>query len=255
MAAAPTRTGVVRRRTARAGRWAVNLLMLLVVVGGAAWLAPAALGYSRYVITGGSMTGTYDKGSIVFEKQEPVADLEVGDVITYLPPADSGLSTLVTHRIIKEEPAAGGGTLFSTKGDANPAPDPWHFSLVQTSQPVVQFSVPHAGWIFIALADRQTRMLLVGVPAGIVALLALVELGGALRGGRRDDEATDDTSPAAVDPALVDPALVDPALVDPALVDGSRIPSQRGPAPLAPVDARAGEPFDTDASRPVTTSV
>jgi len=225
MAAAHTRTGaargVVPGAVRRAGRWAVNLLMLLVVVGGAAWLAPAALGYSRYVITGGSMTGTYDKGSIVFEKPKPVADLQVGDVITYLPPADSGLSTLVTHRIVKQEPAAGGGVLFTTRGDANPAPDPWHFSLVQDTQPVVQFGVPHAGWIFIALADRQTRMLVVGVPAGIIALLALVELAGALRGGRRADE-----PPGPADEAADVSACEEP-----------RIPVQRDPAHQAPVAA------------------
>ena len=233
MAAAQTRTGAVpssaRSSVRRAGRWSVNLLMLLVVVGGAAWLAPAALGYSRYVITGGSMTGTYDKGSIVFEKPKPVADLQVGDVITYLPPADSGLSTLVTHRIAKQEPAAGGGVLFTTRGDANPAPDPWHFSLVQDTQPVVQFGVPHAGWIFIALADRQTRMLVVGVPAGIIALLALVELAGALRGGRRADESpgpADEAADEAADESAVESAVEEP-----------RIPVQRDPAHQAPVAA------------------
>jgi len=252
MAAAHTRTGAVRtsvrsavrRALPRAGRWAVNLLMLLVVIGGAAWLAPAALGYSRYVITGGSMTGTYDKGSIVFEKPKPVADLQVGDVITYLPPADSGLSTLVTHRIVKQEPAAGGGVLFTTRGDANPGPDPWHFSLVQRTQPVVQFSVPHAGWIFIALADRQTRMLVVGVPAGIIALLALVELAGALRGGRRDDEASGPADES----------------VDESAVEESRIPVQRDPAHQAPVGAAPvgaplDAPVDAGSARPVTAGV
>ena len=31
-------------------------------------LLPGLLGYQRYVITSGSMTGTYDRGSIVFEQ-------------------------------------------------------------------------------------------------------------------------------------------------------------------------------------------
>ena len=102
--------------------WTVNLAILAVVVLCLAWIAPSAFGYSRYVITGGSMTGTIDKGSVVFEKPVDIDDLEVGDVITYQPPADAGTTSLVTHRIIAMEPAEGGGVLFTTQGDNNPDP-------------------------------------------------------------------------------------------------------------------------------------
>lgn len=172
-------------RARRVGRIALNALMLVVMAGSAVWLVPGSFGYSRYVITGGSMTGAYDKGSVVFEEPVAVDDLEVGDVITYLPPAGSGVTDLVTHRIIRIQPAAGGGALFSTQGDHNADPDPWHFELTDTDQPVVRAGVPYAGWIFIALADRDTRMLLVGVPAALVGLFALAELVGALRDRRR----------------------------------------------------------------------
>lgn len=212
------RPGAVRR----AARWGANLAILAVIAGCVAWIAPGFFGYSRYIITGGSMTGTYDKGSVVFEEQVPVADLRVGDVITYLPPADSGLTTLVTHRIVALEPAQGGGVLFTTKGDHNPSADPWHFKLMDSKQPVVRFGVPHVGWVFIALADRQTRMLLIGGPAALMALFALVELAGAVRGGRRRPE------PAA---RPVAEFLPGPA----------RVPAQRtegSPAPLPPASPR-----------------
>lgn len=173
----------------RAGGWVVNIAVLLVVVAGLAWLAPSVLGYTRYVITGGSMTGTYDIGTVVFEKQTPVKDLRVGDVITYLPPADSGVDHLVTHRVTKMEPARGGGVLFTTKGDNNATADPWHFKLTGNQQPVVQFSVPKAGWVFIALADRHNRMLFIGGPAALIALGALVQLLLGLRGSRTEDHA------------------------------------------------------------------
>ncbi len=172
------------RRTTVIGRvlgWALNLAILAVVLLCVAWLAPSAMGYSRYVITGASMTGSIDKGSVVFEKPVAVEDLEVGDVITYQPPADAGTSDLVTHRIIAMEPAEGGGVLFTTQGDANADPDPWHFKLVDADQPVVQFSVPHAGWVFIALADRTVRILVIGFPAGLIALVALGQLISAVR--------------------------------------------------------------------------
>lgn len=170
-------------------RWSMNLAILAVTLLCLAWLAPSALGYSRYVITGGSMSGTFEKGSVVFEKPVAVEDLEVGDVITYQPPTEAGTQALVTHRIVKIEPAEGGGLLFTTQGDANPDPDPWQFQLTDPAQPVVQHSVPYVGWVFIALADRTTRMLVIGGPAGLIALSALLQVIRGLRSDSGEDDA------------------------------------------------------------------
>ena len=38
-------------------------------------LIPAALGYQRYVIVSDSMSGTYDRGSLVYDKVVPTAGL------------------------------------------------------------------------------------------------------------------------------------------------------------------------------------
>ena len=164
----------------RLGRLVVNAALLLTVLAATAWVVPSFFGYERYVITGGSMSGTFEKGSVVFEKPVPVEDLRVGDVITYLPPPDAGTSQLVTHRIVRMTPGEQ-GVVLRTKGDANSGVDPWKFSLAADTQPVVKHAVPHVGHAMIALADRETRMLLVGVPAVLVALLALKELLVALR--------------------------------------------------------------------------
>lgn len=175
-------------RLAQAARRSLRLLstvlLLLVTLGCAAYILPGLLGYERYVITGGSMSGAIERGSIVFEKPVPVEDLAVGDVITYLPPPDSGVSTLVTHRITEMVPGKDGGTVFSTQGDANPDPDPWTFSLTSGTQPVVQHAVPYAGYVFVALADPQVRKVVIGVPAAVIALLALRDLVMALRPAR-----------------------------------------------------------------------
>lgn len=170
------------RHTARS---LVNLSLVAVTLACAVYLVPSLLGYERYVITGGSMTGSIDKGSVAFEKPVPVADLAVGDVITYLPPADSGVTNLVTHRIVEMD---ADGTTLRTQGDANAEVDPWTFSLTADTQPVEQFSVPYVGYAFIALADRGTRMLAIGGPAALVALLSLVELGRTLTGAARRPE-------------------------------------------------------------------
>ncbi|MET1060624.1 MAG: signal peptidase I [Nocardioides sp.] len=163
-------------RRPRAGRWAVNVLCLVVMGLALAFLLPAAMGLQRYVIMGGSMEGTYDLGSVVFEESVPVSDLEVGDVITYVPPADSGINTLVTHRIVEID-----GSTFRTQGDANADVDPWTFELNAATQNRVTASLPYVGYVFIALGDRSTRMAVIGIPAAIVALASLAELLQALR--------------------------------------------------------------------------
>lgn len=175
---------------ARAGRlfWnAVSAAGLLVVLAGAALLlVPHLLGYERYVIVGGSMEPTVDRGSVVFSEDVPVADLAVGDVITYQPPPDSGVDTLVTHRIIDIGRADDGSPVLQTKGDANAAADPWHFQLQQPRQNVVRFDLPMVGHALVALANPQVRMVIVGVPAAFIALGALAELAGVqLRAPRR----------------------------------------------------------------------
>jgi len=156
-------------------------LVVVVILVCAAWLLPSFFGYDRYVITGGSMSGTFEKGSIAFEERVPVEQLQVGDVITYQPPADSGTSSLVTHRIVSIRPGEDGRMLLRTKGDANDSRDPWRFSLSGSSQPVVRHTVPYVGYAFIALADRQLRLILIGGPAAVIGLLALRDLARALR--------------------------------------------------------------------------
>lgn len=219
---APTAPSTAIRRT---GRFLVNVAVVVSILVCAAWLVPSALGYERYVITGGSMSGTFEKGSMAFEKPVPVEDLRRGDVITYMPPASSGVANLVTHRIVAIKPAEGGGTLYRTQGDANADPDPWRFELTAPTQPVVEHTVPLVGHAFIALADRETRMLLVGVPAGLIALLALVELGKALR-PRREDDAAVAGAPTAPAVGTATP-LTTTAAATP--VAAAVVPAQPGP--------------------------
>lgn len=153
-------------------------------------LVPAVLGFDRYVITGGSMSGTFERGALVLEREVPVTDLKAGDIITYLPPAESGVTELVTHRILSvtEDASADGGLVFRTKGDANAAADPWTFTLAAPLQPRVEGWVPMLGWVFIALSMPAVRMLAIGIPATLIALLYVRDLIRELRAGRRPSE-------------------------------------------------------------------
>lgn len=189
----PTTPGPTHRSRSGAARTRgvlVNLGLGLVMMAALAFLLPSLMGLQRYVIMGGSMEGTYDLGSVVFEELVPVSELAVGDVITYVPPAESGIDTLVTHRIVSID-----GADLRTQGDANPAVDPWTFQLTAATQPRVVGHVPYVGYAFMALADRGTRMALIGLPAALIALWSLVELARALRPRR-----TPDDGPAGVVP-------------------------------------------------------
>jgi signal peptidase len=159
----------------RAGRLASGAALLAALTVAAAVLAPALLGYQRYAIVSGSMTGTYDRGSLVFSEVVPVRSLRVGDVITYQPPRGAGPDHLITHRIVSIRDGA-----FRTKGDANATQDPWKFTLSEPTQARARFGLPYAGYLLLALADRQLRVLVIGMPALLIALVALGRLWRAL---------------------------------------------------------------------------
>ena len=154
---------------------ALNLFLAAMFGIAALMVVPAALGLHRYVVLTGSMTGTYDPGSIVFDEQVPTSSLEVGDVITYAPPP--GMSPnheLVTHRIVRISPGRGRRRVYQTKGDANKTADRWRFRLAAAEQDKVVFSVPYAGYLFAVLGVKQFRMALIGAPALLVALWIVI---------------------------------------------------------------------------------
>ena len=161
----------------RVGRVICALLVAAGLLFGAFLVAPSLLGWERYVIVSGSMTGTYDRGSLVFDEVVPVKALRVGDVITYRPPRSAGPTGLVTHRItsIGHDPKTG-GRVFRTRGDANPVRDPWTFTLPNPTQARVVAGVPYMGFVLAKLADRSVRMVLVGLPAGLIGLMVMAGL-------------------------------------------------------------------------------
>jgi signal peptidase len=101
----------------------------------------------------------------------------------------------VTHRIrsIGRDPKTG-VPVFRTKGDANKVADPWTFTLPNKSQARVVTGAPYMGFVLAALAQRKLRMVLVGVPA---ALIALIVLGGLWRDTGREAQERSATVAAA----------------------------------------------------------
>ena len=160
----------------RVARVVSTLVVAAGLLFGALLILPAAVGWQRYVIVSGSMTGTYDRGSLVLDEVVPVERLREGDVITYRPPAGSGPAGLVTHRIADISTDELGVRTFRTKGDANESADPWTFSLPKGEQARVKAGIPYAGFVLSALSRRDLRLLVVGLPAGLIALFSLAGL-------------------------------------------------------------------------------
>ena len=161
----------------RVGRVFLALLIAAGLLFGSILILPAVMGWERYVLVSGSMTGTYDRGALVFDEVVPVSQLKAGDVITYRPPRGAGPRGLVTHRIssIRPDPRSG-VRVFRTKGDANKVRDPWTFTLPEKRVARVVTGVPYVGYALAALAQRQVRMIIVGLPAAVIALIVLAGL-------------------------------------------------------------------------------
>src|SRR6478736_4707641 len=86
-------------------------------------LLPIGLGLERYVMSGDSMDAGdrgISQGTVLFEREVPLSEVRVGDVITYRPPASSGVDGMVTHRVVAVHEGA-----VVTQGDAEASRDPW----------------------------------------------------------------------------------------------------------------------------------
>jgi signal peptidase len=160
----------------QAGRWASGTALLAAVIVAMLVLLPSLFGFKRYAIVSGSMTGTYDRGTLVLDEVVPVRELRVGDVITYLPPSGAGPDHLITHRIASIGRDQTGARVFRTKGDANTVADPWTFRLDQPTQARVRFGIPHLGRVLSALSSRDMRMVIIALPALLIALSTLAAL-------------------------------------------------------------------------------
>jgi signal peptidase I len=204
----------------RPAHWIARLVLhtasvagwLVVIVGGLLLIVPAVAGLERYVITGNSMAPEFHRGSVVFSEAVPVDELVVGDIITYQPPPETRVTQLVTHRIVSIDAGEDGRPLFTTRGDNNDTADPWEFQLQSDTQNVVRYDLPLIGHILAFLSDPSNRLVIIGIPAALIALRALFDVVRAFRGSDDDDEDDheDDDDHAAADSTPVagdDPEL------------------------------------------------
>jgi signal peptidase len=149
---------------------ALNVISILLTALAAVLLlaftaVPNVLGYKTYVVLSGSMEPAIHTGAVVVATAVPPSSLNVGDVIVY---NRSDVDERVTHRIIDVQDD-GGKRTFTTKGDANAAPDAWTVQYSQNTAGKVVFTVPYVGYINNALESPRGRMVFVIVPVVVLA--------------------------------------------------------------------------------------
>ncbi|HZD86456.1 MAG TPA: signal peptidase I [Gaiellaceae bacterium] len=171
-------------------RWTrrvVGALALLAATAAILGLAAITIGphlfaYQALVVRSGSMSPTIPTGSVVFYRPVQASDVKVGDVIVFNEPGKQ--DTKVTHRVYAIGTGPG-GKYFQTKGDANGGPDPWHVPAVGTGWKEV-WHVPVVGYVLFDIQSTYGRLLLLLVPAALLAALTLWEIWD----GRRPETAT-----------------------------------------------------------------
>ena len=142
------------RRIGRIAKRTVSLVTGLAVLAAIGYGVLMLAGYRPVVVYTGSMEPSLRVGSLAFLEKTPSSTLQKGDVITFTDPYQPG--RLVTHRITQtiERPE---GRAYRTKGDANPAADPWTISLpAQAAQ--VAFDVPRGRLRPLVLEDARAAL-------------------------------------------------------------------------------------------------
>ncbi len=141
----------------------LSALALILMVGMSVTAVYALSQGTKFLsVQSGSMVPAYSKGDLVVVNRVPDNAYKVGDVITFINPADS--KQTITHRVVGI-PTAGGKSIgrFETKGDANAASD----GSIASNDIVgkVSAGIPVLGFIFDFVRQPLGLVLLIYVPA------------------------------------------------------------------------------------------
>ena len=177
-AAAPVAPAVPTQRTALGwaatiGSWILMVAAGLVALGlFAITVGPRFLPYQALIVRSGSMAPTIPTGSVVFYTKKDASKVKIGDVIVFSRPGVP--NEKVTHRVVSIGTSAT-GKYFTTKGDANGAPDDWQVPAVGTGW-VARFHVPSVGYALVDLQSTTGRLLLLIIPALALGAITLYEI-------------------------------------------------------------------------------
>jgi signal peptidase len=118
--------------------WTVAILVALLL---AVTFIPTIFGLESLVVASGSMTPSMAVGSVAMTREVNARSISTGDIVSF---RHRGSGETTTHRVVDIQ-VQGTQVLFTTKGDANNAPDPEPV-VVDAKIHRVEYVVPAAGY-------------------------------------------------------------------------------------------------------------
>lgn len=167
---------------------AAALAFLMLAIG------PRVFGYQTSTMLTGSMSPLINPGDIVITQPVPLAEIKVGDIITYHIPVED--QRVETHRITELTTNTDGTVSVQTKGDANNGIDPWLATFQEKTVDRHIATIPYAGHAIRAL---RTPIVLNTLMYGAPAILVLGLLTSIWR-KTPDHGHKDSTTPAGTHP-------------------------------------------------------
>jgi signal peptidase I len=146
--------GSVLRRVVRGCGIALSVLVIVAMVTIALGIVALHVGFQP--VLSASMRPTFSPGSVVITRPIATTAIRPGDVLLLTPP---GETSPFAHRVTSVTGPAD-HPIVTTKGDANPAPDPWKDRIVSTRVPKVIGSVPRVGRFVVAMHGQGSRLIL-----------------------------------------------------------------------------------------------
>ena len=146
-----------------------KVLVTVVLIIAIALVGARIAGLRTFVVLSGSMEPAYHVGSLIYVKDVPPEEIEVGDPITFV--LDENL-TVATHRVVAIDEETQN---FTTKGDANDYEDgkPVYFKNL-IGKPV--FTIPKLGYLVNYIQNPPGRYLAIAFGALVILLAFLPDL-------------------------------------------------------------------------------
>lgn len=150
-----------------------TVVMVLVVLLALTLVGGRLFGMQTYAVLSGSMEPAYPTGALLYVRKVDSADIQPGQVITFL--LDE--HTVATHRVVEviPDPEEAGIYRYRTKGDANEAADA---GLVHCKNvlgtPVA--SIPYLGYVITWIQNPPGTYIAVSAAAVLLLLVFLPDL-------------------------------------------------------------------------------
>ncbi len=153
----------------RFGNIVSTLLVILIVALCAIVVLPRVLGMRPFAVLSGSMEPAYHVGSLIYVKETPPEEIEVGDPITFVLNEDL---VVATHRVVRIDAE---GEYFYTKGDANDAEDisPVYFKNL-VGKPML--SIPYLGYVSAFINTKPGIIITVTIFIALALLAFLPDI-------------------------------------------------------------------------------